>query len=121
MQLAGVDGHIEAEHVLAVIDLPQARAFTYHDVIAHRLDADARERHLVGKVAAQILERALDALLRDLRLHERPRRAQHDEVLEGKLVLATRSARRFHEAAVDQPLYGAARQLQDSLDVPHAV
>src|SRR4030095_2235770 len=116
-----IDSHIKSEDVLPILDLAQALAFAHHDPIADRSDADARERQRLREITAQILERTSYARLWNLRLRERARGAQHDQVLEGELVLAARAARRFDEAAVDQPLNGTARQLQDTFHVPHAV
>src|SRR5437879_3494777 len=72
-------------------------------------------------MAAQILERAADAPAGDFGLNERAGGAQHDEVLKGEAQLAVRAARGRYEPDIDQAANGAARQLQDSLHVPHAV
>src|SRR5262249_25716945 len=69
----------------------------------------------------QIVERKADATTRHLRLDERTRRAQHDEILKREPVFTPRAARRFHEADLDEPANRPTGQAQDSLDVLHAV
>jgi hypothetical protein len=72
-------------------------------------------------MATQILERAADALARDLGLNEGPGRTQNDEVLEGEAVLASRTPRGPYEPHIDQAANGTAGQAQELRHVPHAV
>ena len=63
----------------------------------------------------------MDAPRGDLRLQQGARGAQHDQVLEGEAVLAPRPALGADETGADQAAGGGRRELQDPLDVPHAV
>jgi hypothetical protein len=69
----------------------------------------------------ELADRARDAPCRNVRVDQRLRSAQHDEVLEREAPCASRAARRRHEACVDQRADGAARQAQQALDIVHAV
>src|SRR5262249_49461877 len=113
--------HVEPENVLPAVDLVLTVAVAHHDAIADCADAEAGERHGLRQRLAQILERTANAPSRDFRLDERASGAQHDEILERETIFATRPARRRDEADVDETSNGAARQMQDSFDVPHAV
>src|SRR5262249_13197441 len=66
---------LEVEDVLPRIRLPAPGAVLDHDAIALRLDRQARERHLIREAALELLQRAIDAASRDLRLSERLRGA----------------------------------------------
>ena len=90
--------HVEPEHVLPVVHLKLTVAVAHDHAIADRADAQAGQRHAFRQMLAQVFERAANAPARDLRLNERARGAQHDEVLEGETIFAARAARRLHEA-----------------------
>src|SRR6185503_2582892 len=120
-QHAVFDRHIEPEHVLAAVDLVLTIAVAHDHLVADSADAEPLQLHGLCETLAQVFERAADAPSRDLRLDERARRAQHDQILKLETILAARAARRRDEADVDETSNGAARQMQDSFDVPHAV
>ena len=112
---------LEREQVLPRLRLPAAAAFLHHDAIGDRADGQARQRHRLGQVAAQLAHRARDALRRNVGLDQRLRGAQHDQVLEREAPRVARAARGRDEAGVDQRADRAARQAQQLLDVAHAV
>src|SRR6202049_5114060 len=59
--------------------------------------------------------------MRNLRIDERARRAQHDQVLEGEAILAPCAAFGFDEPSLDEIARDVRREPQDALHVPHTV
>jgi hypothetical protein len=121
VQLAFLDDDIEREQVLTVVDLPTGRSIAHDYPLADRADAQSRKRRVLGQMLAEFVERAPYSTTRNVGLCQRPRGAQHDQVLEGEPVLTPRTARRCYETAVDESLDFASRQAEDPLDVLHAV
>jgi hypothetical protein len=101
--------------------LPAAISLAHHDPIAHRADAQARERHRLGKLPPQFLQRAHDAAPRHERGGQLLRGAQDDKVLEGEEHRVARAARRGHEAGSHERADDAARKAQQALDIANAI
>src|SRR5215831_14863385 len=72
-------------------------------------------------MAAQLLERAVDAPRGDVRLSQRLRGAQDDQVAEGEEPRLPRPPLGLDEPGVDQALDGAAGEVKQALDVVDAV
>ena len=111
----------EREQVLPGVRLPAARAFLDDDAVAHGAYAQPGQRHRVGQMAAQLLDRAGDPLARHVGVGERLRRAQDDQVLEREQPGVARTARGRYEAGLDERADRAARQSKELLDVAHTV
>ena len=111
----------EFEQVLAGLGLPAAAAFLDDDAVGHGADAQPRQRHRLGKLAAKLFHGARDAPLRHVRLRERLRRAQQDQILEGEEPAVARALRWRYEAGGDQRPDGAAGNAKQALDVANAV
>src|SRR5262245_52754074 len=106
---------LEPEQVLAVLGLPVSLSVADHDSVAYRADAQPRQRHRLRQVTAQIFEGAVNPLAWNLRLDERARGAQHNEVPEGEAVFAPRAALRLYESRIDEATDRAARQAKNPL------
>ena len=113
--LLGLD--LEPQHVLPVLRLPLRVAFADDDLVPDRLDPKPRQRHPGRDLRTQPPQRPQNSRAWDLGLHQRLRRAQHDEVLEREAVFAARTPRRGHESRADQSANDGARQSKQPGDV----
>jgi hypothetical protein len=73
---------VEAKQILSRLRLPPAASVADDDAVAFGGDAESGQRHRLGQMAAQVAHGFRDAPLRDVRIGERLRGAQHDQILE---------------------------------------